>query len=133
MQFDGYQSSTIDHTHRRRQKQFCNEMKISRENIPYPTKEKFLSNGSNKTELISKLVEELRNARSLTVCCKDDTDTDVVKQCLEHFLKGTVEVRAEDADILIMLTHHYHWDKHHLITVTISNGSYCITEISLKT
>ena len=133
MQFDGYQSSTIHHTHRRRQKQFCNEMKISRENIPYPTKEKFLSNGSNKTELISKLVEELRNARSLTVCCKDDTDRDVVKQCLEHFLKGTVEVRAEDADILTMLTHHYHWDKHHLITVTISNGSYCIKEISLKT
>ena len=27
VQFDGYQSSTIDHTHRRRQKQFCNEMK----------------------------------------------------------------------------------------------------------
>ena len=104
-----------------------------RENTPYATKEKFLSNGSNKTELISKLVEELRNARSLTVCCKDDTDTDVVKQCLEHFLKGTVEVRAEDADILTMLTHHYHWDKHHLITVTISNGSYCIKEISLKT
>ena len=67
------------------------------------------------------------------MCCKDDTDTDVVKQCLEHFLKGTVEVRAEDADILTMLTHHYHWDKHHLITVTISNGCYCIKEISLKT
>ena len=36
---DGYQSSTKDHTHRRRQKQFCKEMKISRENTPYTTKE----------------------------------------------------------------------------------------------
>ena len=36
--FDGYQSFRKDHTHRRRQKQFCNEMKISRENTPYTTK-----------------------------------------------------------------------------------------------
>ena len=103
-----------------------------RENTPYATKEKFLSNGSNKTELISKLVEELRNARSLTVRCRDDAGTDVEKQCLEHSLKRTVEVRAEDADILIMLIHHYHPDKHHLITVTTSNGNYCVKEISLS-
>ena len=86
-------------------------MKISRENTPCTTKEKFFSNGSNKTELISKLVEELRNANILTVRCRDDADTDVVKQCLEHSLKGTVDVRAEDADILIMLTYHHHPDK----------------------
>ena len=107
-------------------------MKISREKTPYTTKEKFLSNGSNKTELISKLVEELRNPRILTVRCRDDGDTDVVKQCLEHSLKGTFEVREEDADILIMLTHQYHPDKHHLIIVTTSNGSYCVKEISLS-
>ena len=101
-------------------------MKISRENTPHTTKEKFLSNDSNKIELISKLVEELRNAKILTVRCRDDADTNVVKQCLEHSLKGAVEVRAEDADILIMLTHHYHLDKHHLITVTTSNGNYCV-------
>ena len=79
-------------------------MKISRENTPYTTKEKFLSNGSNKTELISKLVEELRNERILTLRCRDDVDTDVMKQCLEHSVTAAVEVRAEDADILIMLT-----------------------------
>ena len=111
MAFNGYQSSAKDHTNRRRQKQFCNKMKISRRNTPCTTKEKFLSNGSNKTEIISKLVEELRNANILTVRCRDDADTDVVKQCLEHSLKGTVDVRAEDADILIMLTHHHHLDK----------------------
>ena len=82
MVFDSYQSSTKDHTHRRRQKQFCNKMKISRENTPYTAKEKLLSNGSNKTELISKLVEELCNARILTVRCRDNADTDVVKKCL---------------------------------------------------
>ena len=79
MVFDGYQSSTKDHTHRRRQKQFYNEVKTSRENTPYTTKEKFLSNRSNKTELISNLVKELLNSRILTVRCRDDVDTDVVK------------------------------------------------------
>ena len=82
--FNGYQSSSKNHTHKCGQKQFCNEMKINRENTPYTGKEKLLSNCSNKTELISKLVEELRNAKIFTVRCKDDADTDVVKQCLEY-------------------------------------------------
>ena len=44
--FDSYQSSTKDHTHRRRQKQFCNEMKIKRgENTP----EKFLQQKKNSS------------------------------------------------------------------------------------
>ena len=107
-------------------------MKASRENTPYTTKEKFLSNGSSKIELISKLVVELGNAMILTVHCRDDADTGVVKQSLEHSLKGKVEVRAEDTNILIMLTHHYHLDKHHLIKVTTSNGSYCLKDISLS-
>ena len=111
--FDGYESSTKDHTHRRRKKHFCHDMKINRENTPYTSKEKFLSN-SNKTELISKLaVLEIANA--ITVCCRDDADTAIVR-CLQHSLIGTVEVRAEDADILIMLVHHYDQEKHHFIS-----------------
>ena len=50
---------------------------------------------------------------------RGDADTDVAKQSVEHSLKGIVEVRTEDAAILIMLTHHYHPDKHHLITVLL--------------
>ena len=65
--FDGYESSTKDHTHRRRQKQFCHEMKISSENIPYVTKDKFISCSKNKTGLISKLTEELQATNILTV------------------------------------------------------------------
>ena len=78
------------------------------------------------------MFEELRNGRILAVrYCRDDADMDVVKKCLEHSLKGTVEVRAEHADILIMLTRHYHSDRNDLITVTTSNGNYCLKEISL--
>ena len=107
-------------------------MKISRKKIPHSTKKKLLSNDSSKTELISKFAEELCNARILTVRCRDDADTDIVKQCLEHFLKGTVEVRAECSDISIMLTHHCHPHKQHLITDTTLNGNYCVKETFLS-
>ena len=107
-------------------------MKISRKKIPHSTKKKLLSNDSSKTELISKFAEELCNARILTVRCRDDADTDIVKQCLEHFLKGTVEVRAECSDISIMLTHHCHPHKQHLITDTTSHGHYYVKETFLS-
>ena len=107
-------------------------MKISRKKIPHSTKKKLLSNDSSKTELISKFAEELCNARILTVRCRDDADTDIVKQCLEHFLKGTVEVRAECSDISIMLTHHCHPHKQHLITDTTSHGNYYVKETFLS-
>ena len=98
--FDGYESSMKDHTHRRRKKHFCHD--INRENTPYTSKEKFLSNSNNKTELISKLAEALEIANVITVCCRDDADTAIVRECLQHSLLDTVEVRAEDADILMM-------------------------------
>ena len=64
--------------------------------------------------------------------CRDDADTDIVKQCLENFLKGTVEVRVEFSDISIMLTHHCHPHKQHLITDTTLNGNYCVKETFLS-
>lgn len=67
-------------------------MKINQEKIPYTTKAKFLSYGSNKTELISKLVEGLSNVNITTICCRDNVDTAIVKESLQHLLFGTVEV-----------------------------------------
>ena len=64
--------------------------------------------------------------------CRDDADTDIGKQCLEHFLKGTVEVRVECSDISIMLTHHCHPHKQHLITDTTSHGHYYVKETFLS-
>ena len=64
-----------------------------------------------------------------TVCCRDDADTSIVKECLQESLLGKVEVRAEDSDILIMLVHHYDKDTNNFITVSTSNGSYCIDKI----
>ena len=83
--FDGYMSSTKDHSHRRRQKLFCHDMKISLENTPYTTKEKFLSNGSNKSELIFYMSQALQNADVTTVCCRDDADRNC-KACFKFLL-----------------------------------------------
>ena len=52
------------------------------------------------------MVQELCNVRILTVGGRHDVDANVVKQCIEHSLKGTVEVRAKYAHNLIMLAHH---------------------------
>ena len=71
----------------------------------------------------------LQNVNVVTICCRDDADTEIVKCAFDHVLKCTVEVRAEDADILILLVHHYDNEKHHLVTLTTSKGSYCIYEI----
>ena len=127
--FDGYNKSTKDHTHRRRQKLFCHDMNINLENVPYTAKEFFLSNGNNKTELIKFLSDALRNAGIDTLCCIDDADTTIVRSALDQALEGAVVVRAEDADILILLVHHYDAQKHHSLTLTTSKGSYDIDEI----
>ena len=44
---DGYENATKDHTHRRRQKQFCHDIKVREDVIPYTTKETILLNSSN--------------------------------------------------------------------------------------
>ena len=62
-------------------------------------------------------------ANVTTLCCRDDADTTIIRECLQHSLLGTVEVRAEDADILIMLVHHYDQEKPHIIIVTTLTGS----------
>ena len=36
--FDGYENSTKDHTHRRHQTQFCYDIKIREDMVPYTTK-----------------------------------------------------------------------------------------------
>ena len=126
--FDGYNSSTKDHTHRRRQKQFCHDMVINADNIPYTTKDKFLSNGKNKSELVNFIGDILRSKNISVTCCSDDADTSIVKSTIDHAKDETVEVRAEDNDILIMLIHHMS-AQHHPIILFTSKGRYSIREI----
>ena len=81
--FDGYESSTKDHDHRQRRKLFCHDMKIQLNNIPYASKDKFISNAKNKTELVHLLSDALNTVGISTICCKDDADTSIVKSALQ--------------------------------------------------
>ena len=56
--FDGYENSTKDHTHQRRRKQFCHDIKIREDMIPYTIKEKFLLNSLNKSALVSMMMQD---------------------------------------------------------------------------
>ena len=42
-----------------------------------------------------------------SICYRDDANTKIVKESLQHSLLGNVDVVAEDADIPIILTHHF--------------------------
>ena len=73
--------------------------------------------------------QALQNADVTTVCCRDDEGTEIVKHALNFALEGTVEVRAEDADILILLVYHYDDKIHNHLFFATSKGSFCINEI----
>ena len=122
--FDGYESSTKDHDHRRRRKLFCHDMKMQLNNIPYASKDKFISNAKNKTELS----DALNTVGISTICCKDDADTSIVKSALQSAKENLVEVRAEDADVLIMLVHHI-TPQHHFVFFTTTKGTFNINQI----
>ena len=127
--FDGYENSTKDHTHRRRQKMYCNDMRICKDQLPFTTKERFIANSKNKSELILAFSEELRTSNIGVINCRDDADTTIVAECLKHAMKVNVECRGEDADLLILLVHHFNPEKHKSIVMATANGSFSIKKI----
>ena len=127
--FDGYENSTKDHTHHRRQKQFCQDIKIRKDMIPYTTKEKFLSNSSNKSALVSMISTKLSVSSISNICFRDDADTTIVKESLQYSLLGNVGVVAEDADILIILIYHFDINIHKEIRMLSPKGHYSVNGI----
>ena len=73
------------------------------------------------------IAEALRGVNISVVCCTDDADTSIVKSAIDHATENTVEVRAEDSDIL-RLVHHVS-PQHHPMILTTSKGRYSIDEI----
>uniref|UniRef100_UPI00358E0096 uncharacterized protein n=1 Tax=Myxine glutinosa TaxID=7769 RepID=UPI00358E0096 len=71
----------------------------------------------------------LKDGTDITVeQCDNDADTSIVREALAAASDGSVEVRAEDADVLVMLVHHSS-DSHHPLFLTTSNGSYDVRKI----
>ena len=106
MVFDGYGSSTKDHDHLRRTKNVCCDIQIRPDLKNIVPRERFLDNKNNKAQLILLLAETFQRARISVQLCSDDADTSIVSTALNEAKESSVEVRAEDTDVLVMLVHH---------------------------
>ena len=84
---------------------------------PDTTKEKFLSNSSNKSVLVSMISRKLSVSNISSIYWRDDADTTIVKERLQYSLLGNVGVVVEDADILIILIHHFDINIHKEIRI----------------
>ena len=103
---------------------------------------KFLDNTHNKSEIIHLLSSAFQKHQTTVELYDNDADTSIVKAALAAAKDDSVEVsephgwllccysisyyfqvRAEDADVLIMLIHHSSYTNHPLFFTT-SKGSY---------
>ena len=59
--------------------------------------------------------------------CHDDADTAIVRAALDEAKDSSVEVRAEDTDIMVLLIHHA--SDHPIFLTTAKETSYDIAKI----
>ncbi|KAG0723030.1 hypothetical protein GWK47_043402 [Chionoecetes opilio] len=126
--FDGYSSSPKDHDHIRRTKNSCCDLQIRPDMIHVTPRAKIMDNTHNKSELIHLLSSTFWKRQITVVQCDNDADTSIVRATLAAATEDSVEVQAEDADMLIMLVHHSSSTNHPLF-LTTSKGSYDVRRI----
>ncbi|KAI4802447.1 hypothetical protein KUCAC02_020283, partial [Chaenocephalus aceratus] len=120
--------SPKDHDHIRRTKKSCCDLQIRPDMIHWTPRAKFLDNTNNKSELIHLLSSTFRKHNITVEQCDNDADTSIVREALAPATDDSVEVRAEDADVLVMLVHHIPSTNHPLFFTT-SKGSYDVRRI----
>jgi hypothetical protein len=93
------------------------------------SKDKFMSCPANKEQFIA-LLCTLADAEPNveTTVARDDGDTVIVQKALEMGQNKSVEVIAEDTDILVLLIHHV-TTEHKQVTLRTRAGHYSIQEI----
>ena len=129
--FDSYVSSPKDHEHTKRAKKDGGiQLMIVPDGKCSLSKEKFLGNETNKSNFIaylSQLISEQPDLKSKTA--NDDCDTLLVKEAITCSATSTVEVIAEDCDILVLLLYHGESSGNEIFFST-SKGTFNIKEIS---
>ena len=110
--FDGYESaSTKSVEQKRRGKRFqkCPDVDVKEDIIVPFTQEKFLSNTSNKVQMIKMLSQYLKDDGNEVINCSGDADSTICHTALDLATTGEKEVVliADDTDIFVMLI--YHW------------------------
>ena len=102
--FDGYESSTKDHEHKRRGKAKISDFTLQPETELNCKQADFLSNNNNKSLLIKSLIRALRSAGHECINCPDDADKTIVSEALKKACQGShTTVVADDTDILVLL------------------------------
>ena len=81
-------------------------MVLTRDMTLTTTCEVFLCNTRNKNQLIRALLVQLRELGILTYQSQGDADTFIVKRALPEATHSTIDVVAEDTDILILFIEH---------------------------
>ena len=112
--FDGYDDAmstkSNEHSKRSRSKGSSQNVLVRQENeVPY-SKERFLSNTHNKSQLISLLSDFLTRDGQVVHICKGDADTKIVATALVLANESNIIAIADDTDVATMLLHH--WKDH---------------------
>ena len=80
---------------------------VKEENKALFSTELFLLNNHNKSQLISLLSEYLTSDGQMVHICRGDADTKIILTASELSKGSNVIVVADDADAVVMLSHHY--------------------------
>ena len=122
--FDGYSSSTKDHEHRRRVKDYYSDIRITKSTACTVTKKKLLVNSNNKKGLIDLICEVFFDNGIRVIKANDDADTLIAREALNLAFVNKIEVRAEDTDVLCLLVHHFNPEHHKDIIFSTKSDSY---------
>ncbi|KAJ3599198.1 hypothetical protein NHX12_033161 [Muraenolepis orangiensis] len=96
--------------------------------IHWTPRAKFLDNTHNKSKLIHLLSLTFQKLHITLEQSDNDADTLIVREGLAAATDDSVEVRAEDAEVLVMLVHHSSSTNHPLF-LTTSKGCYDVRRI----
>ena len=137
--FDGYEDpmSIKGNEHiRRSSKGSSRDIQVIPDNeVPY-SKQRFLSNNHNKSQLISLLKNAFQTDGQTVKVCRGDADAMIVKEALDSGTGANVVVVADDTDVAIMLLYHWKDTKEHQFDIFLlqqSIGKYwSIKHASMK-
>ncbi|XP_066928663.1 uncharacterized protein [Clytia hemisphaerica] len=123
--FDGYEDpmsiKASEHIRRPSKGSSRNINVIPDNNVPY-SKERFLSNNHNKSQLIDLLKRSFQAEGHTVKVCRGDADALIVKDALECAERKDVVVVADDTDVAVMLLYHWKENLHDIYLLQENTG-----------
>ena len=110
-------------------KKYCIDINVKSNTVCTASKDKFLSNEKNKSQLIKLLAVLFRRngihvgRNGIHVEVAERADTSVASAAIKRVYNDDV-VRAEDTDILCLLVHHYDAAEHRKLYFSTHKGGF---------